>query len=434
MTDSSGILSEICSGISTFTRLIDVICWCITSFRIKVLWNGEALEHKVWNPIRLSRRGPLISHLAFADDLILFAEASLEQVELISSISDIFCKSSGQNISKEKSRVFFSRNGGWHKKHELSESSGIKRGFGKASWSSIPSEKVTRHTCQFVVVLDKVNQRLSSWKCKTLSFAGLVPLTKLVLQALPSYVMQTVLLPQSVCEDIDRICRKFIWDQDNASKRHLISWDVVCTPKKFAGLGLRKMRSVNPAYMMRANWRFCTQHHCLWSNVIRQKYKCGVQLLPVVNKCTQRTYATYHHFNGTFNRKVASFVHVNGNWQLRDVVNCLPAHIIESTSTILPPHPRKGDDALAWKLTSYGLFSLATAYDDLIHRDNHIAHLLYKLIWRWKISHECLLNNANRCHRRMATNDDCPMCNNYVEDHFHECLGLSGSGFNNFMM
>jgi hypothetical protein len=44
-----------------------------------------------------------------------------------------------------------------------------------------------------------------------------------------------------VCEDIDRICMKFIGgDQDNASKAHLISCDVVCTPKIFGGLGLSK--------------------------------------------------------------------------------------------------------------------------------------------------------------------------------------------------
>jgi hypothetical protein len=147
------------------------------------------MEHKVWNPITLSRVGPIISHLAIVDDLVFFTEASLEQVELNSNILDIFCKSYGQKVSKEKSRVFFSQNVGWHKKHEL----GIPgyRGFWKVSWNSKPSQKITRYTYQFVH--DKVNQRLSSWKCKTLSLVGRVTLAKSVLQALPSYVMQIVL-------------------------------------------------------------------------------------------------------------------------------------------------------------------------------------------------------------------------------------------------
>jgi len=43
-----------------------------------------------------------------------------------------------------------------------------------------------------------------------LSFVGRVTLAKSVLQAIPSYVIQIVLLPQSMFDDIDRICRKFI--------------------------------------------------------------------------------------------------------------------------------------------------------------------------------------------------------------------------------
>lgn len=41
------------------------------------------VDKKFWKPIQLVRRGPFLSHLAFADDLILFAEASIDQVEVI---------------------------------------------------------------------------------------------------------------------------------------------------------------------------------------------------------------------------------------------------------------------------------------------------------------------------------------------------------------
>lgn len=34
------------------------------------------IDHNQWKPIRLVRGGPLISHLAFANDVLLFAEAS----------------------------------------------------------------------------------------------------------------------------------------------------------------------------------------------------------------------------------------------------------------------------------------------------------------------------------------------------------------------
>ena len=108
---------------------------------MKVLWNGEALDEfsqpgeldketlspylfvlcikslfqlinlvvqqKTRKPILLSRHGSLISHMVFVDDLILFADASLEQATLIQNVLNLFCRSSGQKLSMEKSRMFF---------------------------------------------------------------------------------------------------------------------------------------------------------------------------------------------------------------------------------------------------------------------------------------------------------------------------------------
>ena len=65
------------------------------------------MRQGTWKPISLSRHDSPISYLAFADDLILFAEASLEQVMLIKNIMKLFCKIYGQKINLEKSRMFF---------------------------------------------------------------------------------------------------------------------------------------------------------------------------------------------------------------------------------------------------------------------------------------------------------------------------------------
>ena len=63
-----------------------------------------------WAAIQLGKDGPPISHLFFADDLVLFAKASMDQVVLIEKVFQIFCDSSGQKLSKQKSVIFFSRN------------------------------------------------------------------------------------------------------------------------------------------------------------------------------------------------------------------------------------------------------------------------------------------------------------------------------------
>lgn len=110
--------------------------------------------------------------------------------------------------------------------------------LGKYLGVPILHEKVNRRSFKFI--LDKVDKRLSSWKAKTLSFAGRLTLTKSVIQAMPTYVMQSSLLPKFVCDEVDKRCRRFLWGDANGEKHiHTVGWNKVCKPKKWGGLGLR---------------------------------------------------------------------------------------------------------------------------------------------------------------------------------------------------
>lgn len=52
-----------------------------------------------WKGIRLDSYGPVLSHLCFADDMVLFSEASIDQVEVIQDCLTRFCEASGQRVS-----------------------------------------------------------------------------------------------------------------------------------------------------------------------------------------------------------------------------------------------------------------------------------------------------------------------------------------------
>lgn len=55
----------------------------------------RSVESKQWKPISLSRSGPKLSHICLADDLIMFAEALVTQIEVIRKVLETFCSASG---------------------------------------------------------------------------------------------------------------------------------------------------------------------------------------------------------------------------------------------------------------------------------------------------------------------------------------------------
>ncbi|KAE8695714.1 hypothetical protein F3Y22_tig00110694pilonHSYRG00408 [Hibiscus syriacus] len=81
---------------------------------------------------------------------------------------------------------------------------------------------------------------------------------------------------QGTINEIDRVNRRFLWG-GNAEKRttHLVSWEDVCKPKKFGGLGLRTMAKHNSVILQKTTWRLLTQPDSLWVKALKARY--GIQ-------------------------------------------------------------------------------------------------------------------------------------------------------------
>lgn len=59
--------------------------------------------------MRLVRNENPITHLFFADDLLLLVEATCDQARVICSVLDVFCSGSGAKVNKDKTQFFSSR-------------------------------------------------------------------------------------------------------------------------------------------------------------------------------------------------------------------------------------------------------------------------------------------------------------------------------------
>ena len=187
--------------------LLRIVEACISSSSMQLLWNGsksdvfnssrgirqgdplspylfvlcvEKLAHLIqrqvdlgrWRPIRLTKNGLPLSHLFFADDLILFAEIGVDQVEVINECLSIFCDVSGQKVSMSKSRVFFSHNVNHNIKSQLSEFLGFSMAANLGKYLGVPLHHERVRNEHYQLVVDKVKQRLANWRGNSLSLAG----------------------------------------------------------------------------------------------------------------------------------------------------------------------------------------------------------------------------------------------------------------------
>ena len=81
----------------------------------------------------------------------------------------------------------------------------------------------------FVEIKERVGKNLSGWKEKMLSMGGKKIHIKAVAQAIPIYTMSCFQLPKSLCEEMERMMRKFWWGQHNQeSKIVWTGWKKMC--------------------------------------------------------------------------------------------------------------------------------------------------------------------------------------------------------------
>ncbi|EOY30506.1 Uncharacterized protein TCM_037692 [Theobroma cacao] len=239
---------------------------------------NEAVTQGLWKPIRFGRGGPALPHLFFVDDLILFAEALVPRMDVIKGVSNHFRKYSDEKVNVEKTSFYFSKNVGMDIIHAISECSGFSHSTNLGKYLGVPLLRGRKKYSLFKYLEEKICNRLSSWKASALSFAGRLTLVKSILLYIPSYAMQTVAIPEKTREKIEMHCRNFLWDGDSkARKIHAMKWKNMCRPKEEGGLGIRCMRKMNNAFLLKACWKLISTPASLWVKVARSKYNIGYQ-------------------------------------------------------------------------------------------------------------------------------------------------------------
>lgn len=204
------------------------------------------------------------SHLQFANDALILGEWSLENAKNLFRLLRYFHMASGVTINFTKSKLY----GIGVAKAEVYQPSmlpcyylGLLIG---AKMSKISS---------WIPIVEKFQNKLSSWKARTLSYGGRLTLIKSVLGNLGTYYFSIFKAPIKTITNLETLRRKFFWGGNvNEDKLSWIAWKKVCSKRKNGGLNIGSLLASNFAMLAKWWWRFRIEKDAYWQRIIRSIY------------------------------------------------------------------------------------------------------------------------------------------------------------------
>lgn len=147
---------------------------------------------------------PRVTHLLFADDLLVFLDGSRHSITSIKKVLTTFKEWTGLDMNVAKSEIFF----GGFSEIEASVIADISR-FRIGSFPtrylglSLNPSRISYATLQPFL------ERINCWTVKTLSFAGKVTLVASVIHGMVNFWSSVFALPKRFYEKIDSLCSPF---------------------------------------------------------------------------------------------------------------------------------------------------------------------------------------------------------------------------------
>ncbi|CAI9777180.1 unnamed protein product [Fraxinus pennsylvanica] len=224
-----------------------------------------------------------ISHLAFADDIVIFTNGQKTSLNKIMRFISLYTVNSGQAINCNKSS--FTTRKEAHRK-VIADNTGFQYQSLPMIYLGVPLYKGHKKAALFDDLISKIKRRILGWEHRWFSASGRITLIKHVLSSMPIHLLQILDPLIGIINKISRMFNNFIWgDSSQTKKIRWASWENICCPVEEGGIGCQSLSDLNIAFDCKLWWKFREQKS-LWSQVLLAKC-CRTSHASVVNHSYQ---------------------------------------------------------------------------------------------------------------------------------------------------
>uniref|UniRef100_A0A803P3X8 Reverse transcriptase domain-containing protein n=1 Tax=Cannabis sativa TaxID=3483 RepID=A0A803P3X8_CANSA len=244
----------------------------ICSEGLSCLLNEASRENKI-HGLRFGNMENRLTHLLFADDSLVFLEATMEEGQALMEILRTYSTLSGQCINYTKSNLCVGRKIHHIEGQRLATSLGVTFIENHTKYLGLPAFVGRNKKEAFGIVRNKVWEKLQGWKMGLFSQAGREVLIKSVIQVIPVYLMSCFRITKGLIREIQALIARFWWGSTTTKHQvHWGSWEKLCIDKWDGGMGFRDLEDFNQALLAKQGWKLVAHPDSLLAQTLKALY------------------------------------------------------------------------------------------------------------------------------------------------------------------
>ncbi|GKD84726.1 putative RNA-directed DNA polymerase, eukaryota, reverse transcriptase zinc-binding domain protein [Tanacetum coccineum] len=211
----------------------------------------DGLTENLFHGVKIGSSEIRLSHLFYADDVIILSEWNQSDMDNIIRILNVFYLASGLKINISKSNLY-----GVGVSSDDIESMAAGTGCSASnlpfSYLGLPIGSNMNRIANWNSLIERFKIRLSGWKANMLSSGGRLTLIKSVLGSLGIYYFSIFKVPEAVLKTLESLRASFFWGATGDSRKLAwIIWSNILASLDKRGLVVGSLKAFNNSLLLK---------------------------------------------------------------------------------------------------------------------------------------------------------------------------------------